>query len=379
MPWQEQTRMELRQEFVALARREGTNIRELCRRYGISAKTGYKWLRRADEAGEAGLGDRSRRPRTSPTKTAASLEEQVVALRALHPTWGGRKIHAWLDRQGPADVPAPSTVTAILRRHGLLADDPTASRHWQRFERDAPNELWQVDFLGHRAVDDGQRVHPLTVVDDHSRFLVGLVACSCEQQEVVQAHLTACFRRYGLPQAILTDNGPPWGTSGAGGITALEAWLLRLGVATRHGRAYHPQTQGKVERLHGTIVADVFAHRSLPDLAACQPAFDAFRRVYNRERPHEALAYAVPASRYGVSPRSFPESLPEIVYGPGDQVRQVRDQGAISFRGRSWFVSRGLIGLPVAVRPTTTDGLFEVVYCHREVATIDLTGGRTEV
>jgi hypothetical protein len=181
-----------------------------------------------------------------------------------------------------------------------------------------------------------------------------------------------------LPQAILTDNGPPWGTSGAGGITALEAWLLRLGITPCHGRAYHPQTQGKVERLHGTIVADVFAHRSLPDLAACQPAFDAFRQTYNRQRPHEALAYAVPADRYEVSPRSFPTDLPEITYGPGDRVRKVRDQGAISFRGRSWFVSRGLVGLPVGVRPTTTDGLFQVLFCHREVATIDLTD-RTKV
>jgi hypothetical protein len=208
---------------------------------------------------------------------------------------------------------------------------------------------------------------------DHSRYLLGLVACACEQHEVVQSHLAACFRRYGLPRAILTDNGPPWGTSGAGGITALEAWLLRLGVAPCHGRAYHPQTQGKVERLHRTIAADVFAHRSLPTLAACQPAFDAFRQTYNHDRPHEALDYAVPAGRYDVSPRRFPEVLPDIAYGPGDQVRLVRGQGAISFRNRSWFVSRGLIGLPVAVRPTTTDGVFRVVYCHREVATIDLT------
>ena len=204
------------------------------------------------------------------------------------------------------------------------------------------------------------------------------MACPCERQETVREHLTACFRRYGLPRAVLTDNGPPWGTSGAGGITALEAWLVRLGVVPCHGRAYHPQTQGKVERLHGTIVADVFAHRSLPDLAACQPAFAAFRQGYNHDRPHEALGYAVPADRYEASPRTFPEELPAIVYGPGDQVRLVRAQGAISFRNRSWFVSRGLIGLPVAVRPTTTDGVFRVLFCHREVATIDLAE-RSEV
>jgi hypothetical protein len=226
--------------------------------------------------------------------------------------------------------------------------------------------------LGNRPPVPVLGVHPVPDLDDHSRFALGLVACACERRAVVQARLTACFQRYGLPRAILTDNGPPWGTSGAGGVTALEAWLLRLGVELWHGRAYHPQTQGKVERFHGTIAADVFAHRPPPDLAACQPAFDAFRALYNHERPHQALGDAVPASRYAPSPRAFPAALPEIVYGPDDQVRRVRDQGAIGFRGRSWFISRGLIGLPVAVRPTTTDGVFQVVFCQREVATLDL-------
>jgi transposase InsO family protein len=373
MPFREKTRMSECVEFVTLARQDGANIRELCRRFEISAKTGYKWLARWDQDGDAGLAERSRRPQTSPTRTATALEERVVVLRHAHPTWGGRKIHHRLVQQGVAAVPAPSTITTILHRHGLIAVDLVAARHCQRFEHDAPNALWQLDFLGHRPVADGQRVHPLTVIDDHSRFLLGLVACANEQQAGVLAHLTAWFRRYGLPQAILTDNGPPWGTSGAGGLTAVEAWLLRLGVDLWHGRAYHPQTQGKVERLHGTIVADVFAHRQLPDRPACQGVFDAFRHTYNHERPHEALAYAVPASRYTASPRAFPETLPPITYGPDDQVRLVRGQGAISFHNRSWFVSRGLIGLPVAVRPTTHDGLFQVVYCHREVTTIDLT------
>jgi hypothetical protein len=155
----------------------------------------------------------------------------------------------------------------------------------------------------------------------------------------------------------------------------LEAWLLRLGIAVRHGRVYHPQTQGKVERFHGTIAADVFGHQRLPDLAACQPAFDAFRTTYNHDRPHQALDLAVPASRYAPSRRVFPDRLPEIAYGPEDQVRLVRSQGAIFFHNRSWFISRGLIGLRVAVRPTTTDGLFQVFFGRRQVATLDLRHG----
>ena len=271
-------------------------------------------------------------------------------------------------------MPAPSTVTGILRRHGLLVPGDDAPRRWQRFEHDAPNDLWQLDFMGHLPLADGQRVHPLTLLDDHSRFALGVVACPHEQQPLVRDQLTRAFRRYGLPVAILADNGPPWGTSGAGGVTALEAWLLRLGVGLWHGRAYHPQTQGKVERFHGTIAADVFAHRPPPaDLAACQARFDGFRATYNLERPHAALpGHRPPSSRYSPSPRPFPEAMPPVIYGPDDQVRKVRGQGSISFRNRVHFIGRGLVGEPVAVRPTTTDGVYAVLYCHQQVQTIDL-------
>jgi transposase InsO family protein len=372
MPWQEPSVMSLRREFVQFAGQDGANVAELCRRYGISRPTGYKWLTRAATDGLTGLADRSRRPHDSPTKTAPALEAQVVALRRSHPAWGGTKLHHWLVQHGVVDAPAPSTITDILRRHGLIPAHLDALRPWQHFEHAAPNDLWQLDFMGHRPLTTGQRVHPLTLLDDHSRFALGLAACLHEQQATVQAHLTGWFQCYGLPQAILTDNGPPWATSGGGGITALEAWLLRLGVELWHGRVYHPQTQGKVERLHGTIAAEVFAHHHLPDLAASQPAFDAFRQIYNHERPHAALAYDVPASRYQPSPRPFPALLPDLVYGPDDHVRLVRAQGAISFHNRSYFISRGLIGLPVAVRPTPTDDRFQVVFCQRQVATIDL-------
>jgi transposase InsO family protein len=372
MPWQERSKMAERQDFVAFAQREDANIARLCRDFKISRKTGYKWLARAATADAVGWADHSRRPHTSPRRTAADLEAQIVALRMAHPAWGGRKLHHWLVQHGQGDVPAPSTITDILHRHGLITPDPAAPRRLQCFEHAAPNDLWQLDFMGHRPLTNGQRVHPLTLADDHSRFALGLVACPHERGDLVQALLTACFQRYGLPTAILTDNGPPWGATGRGGITALEAWLLRLGIDLWHGRVYHPQTQGKVERLHGTLAAEVFAFRAFPDLAACQPAFDAFRTTYNHERPHQALGYAVPASRYQPSPRPFPATLPNLSYGPDDQVRLVRAQGAISFHNRSWFISRGLIGLPVAVRPTTTDSVFQVVYCQREVAQIDL-------
>jgi hypothetical protein len=216
------------------------------------------------------------------------------------------------------------------------------------------------------------KVHPLTVLDDHSRFALLVAACPHEQEALVQEHLHAVFRRYGMPRRILTDNGPPWGTAGSPGISALEAWWLRLGIAVTHGRPHHPQTQGKLERLHRTIWAETRDIRDLPDLAIAQRRFDAWRAVYNHERPHEALGYAVPVSRYQRSPRPLPDPLPPIVYGPDDVVRQVSRPGRISVHGRAYFVSHGLIGQPVALRPTGEEHRLAVWYCQQQVAIIDL-------
>ena len=370
MPWQERSVMSERQEFVTFASQEGANVRSLCAHFGISRKTGYKWLARA-AAGDLLLADHSRRPQTSPSQTAPAMVAQILELRAAHPSWGGRKLHHRLLAQGYAAVPVPSTITAILRRHALLT--PVAPpRGFIRFEHPAPNDLWQMDFMGHRALVTG-RVHPLTLLDDHSRFALLVAACANEQQATVIAHLTTCFHRYGLPTAILTDNGSPWATAGMGGISALEAWLLRLGVAVKHGQIAHPQTQGKVERFHGTIAAEVFAHRQFTDLHQAQTRFAAFRTCYNLERPHEALDYAVPASRYQPSVRSFPERVPPVTYGPDDLVCPVTAHGSIRWQGRRHFVSRGLVGEPVAIRPTRETKVWAVVYCHRQVATIGLT------
>lgn len=368
MPWQERSIMVQRQEFVTMLAQEGLTISEACRRAGISRPTAYRWLQRV-ASGDTSFTDRSRRPQSSPGQTPVDVEAAVLALRAQHPRWGGRKLHHALARQGMVAPPAPSTITAILRRHGLLSATPPR-RDFVRFEHSAANELWQMDFMGHRPLATG-RVHPLTMVDDHSRFALCLAACANEQQPTVQDQLTTVFRTYGLPAAILTDHGSPWGTAGMGGLSALEAWLLGLGVELWHGRPAHPQTRGKVERFHRSIASEVFADRLFPDLARMQAAFDDWRTLYNHDRPHEALADGVPAERYQPSPRRFPETLPEIAYAATDVVCAVTQHGSISWQGRRVFVSRGLVGQPVAVRPTQTDGRWEVYFCHRLVATID--------
>jgi transposase InsO family protein len=377
MPWREASTEALREEFVAMASQAGANVRALCRRYGISAKTGHKWLARHRAAGPGGLADRARRPHTSPGRTPAAMEARVLALRDAHPAWGGRKLRRRLRDLGLAGVPSASTITAILARHGRL--DPAAgARHrpWQRFERGAPNELWQIDFKGHRPLaTGGGTCHPLSVLDDHSRFLLGLAACADEREATVRAHLAALCRRYGLPWRILTDNGPPWGAAGRGGITALEAWLLRLGVEVRHGRPYHPQTRGKVERLHRTVEAEVGGDWRYPDLPACQAAFDRFRAAYNTERPHEALGLATPASRYQPSPRPFAEDPPPPDYGPGAIVRRVQGDGTLSYRGRAYRVGKGLRGQPVALRPTAEDGLLALYLGPARIGQLDLRSG----
>jgi transposase InsO family protein len=371
MPWREVSMMEQRREFVLLAMQEGANRRELCRRFGIHPDTGYKWLGRwtADEE----LADRSRRPCSSPARTGAAIEQRILAVRDAHPAWGARKIVRCLERDGLA-APACSTVHQILRRHGRIVLPPGGAAAHQRFEKPAPNLLWQMDFKGHMPLADGGRCHPLTILDDHSRYDLCLEACANEQGRTVQDRLERTFRRYGLPDAFFVDNGSPWGDSSGQRWTWLGVWLLKLGVAVLHSRPYHPQSRGKNERFHRTLKAEVFALKRFNDLAEVQRAFDRWRAIYNLERPHQALGQDVPASRYRPSARAMPDRLPEVDYDDGEIVRTVSStKDYISFKGRPWIVPRAFRGERVAIRPLTMDGRYGVFFAAYQIATIDLT------
>jgi transposase InsO family protein len=372
MPFSDRSLQSEREEFCRLASETAANIRELCRRFGISPTTGYKWLGIYSEAGAAGLVDRSRRPLSSPSRTTAALEAKVLEVRSEHRAWGGRKIRRVLENEGVAAVPAASTITAILRRHGAL-DGPGSGepRDFMRFEHAAPNDLWQMDFKGWFWLEAG-RCHPLTVLDDHSRFALELEACTDETAETVKARLTAVFRRYGLPWRMLADNGPPWGTAGQGQYTQLGVWLMDLGIGLVHGRPYHPQTQGKEERFHRTLKAEVLEAHELKTIDEAQAAFDAWRSIYNTKRPHEALGLDTPASRYTVSPRLMPETIAPPEYEPQDQVRKVDQNGRFGFKGRILKASTAFAGKAVALRATDTDGLFELCYRQHRIAQIDL-------
>lgn len=375
MPWNPCDTMKLKRDFVELANRQDANMRDVCRRFGISPPTGYKWLSRYREQGMEGLEERSRIPWASPGKTARTLEAQILKVRENHPAWGGRKIRRWLQNKGTPAVPSASTITEVLRRHGLLATPSGPSgKGWTRFEKDAPNDLWQMDFKGWIRTENGGRCHPLTLLDDHSRFNLLLEACGRETMGQVKPLLERAFAHYGLPAAILCDNGSPWGDS-AGFLTKFEIWLMRMGVKVYHGRPCHPQTQGKEERFHRTFKAEVLSRTTVwQDLEHCRKSFHKWREIYNHERPHEALGGEVPISRYQVSSRAMPSRLPAAGewYGEDDVVKKISAKGTIFMRSSIWAIGEALGGEEVALRKTGEDR-YEVYYCWKKLGVMDLS------
>jgi len=375
MPWHQRNLMSLRREFVELALPDGANRRELCRRFGISPKTGYKWIDRFAEQGVAGLQEQSRRPQGSPAHTPEPIEARVLELRRTHPAWGGRKITRRLQELGCLSVPAPSTITDILHRHGLIESAASeAATAWQRFEHAQPNNLWQIDFKGYFDTGAGP-CHPLTLIDDHSRFNLLLEACSRPDTVAVQPLLTGVFRRHGLPVRINADNGSPWGSprQHSHGLSILSVWLIRLGIRVSHSRPYHPQTNGKIERFHRSLKAEVLAGRHFEDIGRVQQAFDPWREVYNHERPHEALGLDVPVKHYQSSPTPYPDKLPAIEYPDSDTVLTVDWNGWIKFKGNKIKVPSALHRLPIALRPDLRrDGLYNAYLCHHRFMKLDL-------
>ena len=375
MVWREVSVADQRQEFVMLASLAGANISALCERFGISRQTGHLWLRRF-AAGASDFEDRSRRPLHSPRRLADDLEARILSVRDAHPAWGARKIAALLRRSGIAP-PAASTVHAVLSRHGRVAPE-SCGRAYGTFERKTPNALWQMDFKGRVKLVSGAWLHPLTVIDDHSRFAVGLAACADQQTQTVQARLEATFRHHGLPEAIYVDNGSPWGGGRPGQWTPLRLWLLKLGIETIHSKPYHPQGRGKNERFHRSLAAEVFSLAPLLNFDDAQAAFDHWRHVYNRERPHQALDFATPAERYRPSKRGFPATLPAPCYAPGEILRRVGTTKAyVSFRNRLWKVPEAFFGETLAIRPRLPDGRFAICFGAHEIATIDLNSAET--
>ncbi len=375
MPWREASVVEQRLTFVRLAESGGVSFAELCRRFGISRTTGYKWLTRFAVEGGDGLVDRSRRPHRSPGRVDAEVEALVCGVRERFPAWGGRKIRGFLLRQGYVGVPAASTITQILRRHGLVEPADPPRRDFQRFERPRPNELWQMDFKGWFTLSSGTRVYPFGVIDDHSRFSLALYACLDQETPTVERYLTTAFGRYGLPRAMLMDNGAPWGDTWDQPWTPLTVWLCDLGIRVIHSRPYHPQTNGKKERLHRTLDLEVLNQQPVWDtIDQVQAAFAAWEPIYNHHRPHQALGETiVPADRYTPSPRAMPTQIEPATYPDHWDLRKVTTTAKISYHGHRFHIGKAFRGRTVAIAPTPTPGIYHVHYRHHHIRTLDLS------
>jgi transposase InsO family protein len=373
MPWKESCVMSLRKEFVELVKSQSGTVSKLCRNFNISRKTGYKWLARYFREGDAGLEDRSRRPLYFPNKSNPEIEKTIVSVRQQHPVWGARKIKRYLETFGECKLPPVSTVNSMLQRNGLLkAKESQKQKQFVSFQRESPNDLWQMDFKGHVPARNG-RCNPLTVLDDYSRYSILLQACADQRSETVKKSLISAFRKYGLPRQILVDNGAPWGDDLYDRQTRLTVWLMRLGIHVLHSRPRHPQTLGKEERFHRTLKAELLGLFLPWDLEECQRRFDQWRLIYNHKRPHQSLQMEVPASRYQISDRIYPEQLPELQFGPDDIVRKVFNGASIYFQKRILKISKAFIGEQVALRAQKdSDGVYDVFFANHWIRTIDL-------
>jgi transposase InsO family protein len=379
MIWKQTNTQEQKKQFIdAYKNNEGDSFTSLCDRFGISRQSGYELVRRFEGLGSKAFEPQSRRPLHSPQAISLQIERKIVALRSAHPTWGPRKLIAYLERQSPTlDWPAPSSVGELLRRRGLT--HPRRSRgHTPPFTQPlahcvAPNDLWCVDFKGYFHTRDGARCNPLTITDASTRMLLRCHHVPSLDRANAQPVFEAAFREYGLPLAIRSDNGAPFATKGLAGLSRLSVWCLRLGVWYERIEPASPQQNGRHERMHRTLKEEV-ASDPAPNLRLQQRALEDFRHEYNYVRPHEALGQRPPADFYIASPRHFPNRLPEIAYPSDVIVRSVRHNGEIRHRGRTHFLGEMLAGERVALWETESG--WDIYFTVLRVARFDARKGR---
>jgi transposase InsO family protein len=369
MAWRTMAVRDQRVQFVVRAQQGQEKLSRLCAEFGISRPTGYVWLKRYREQGVAGIEEHSRRPQHSPRQTAPPVEQRIAELRRLRPDWGARKLQLLLRDEGIV-LPA-ITLHRVLLRHGLVRPDDRRSPAWQRFERPAPNQLWQMDFKSPKGCQ--QPVGPLSVMDDHSRFVIALEKTGSTRTEAVQQGLERAFRSAGLPEAMLMDHGTPWWNAQApSGWTKLQVWLMKQGIACLFSGIRHPQTQGKVERFH--LALEMARRRRLHNAEMDQAWLDQFRYEYNYLRPHQALGMQTPATRWVPSPRRYDPDPPPWRYPQDAEVKQLGSQGQLKLEGQRWEISKALAR--ERIRLVRLPGRILVYYCNSLLKEIDVVAQR---
>jgi len=377
MVWSETCTMKEKARFCMAYEAGEASLSELCRRFGVSRKTGYAVLGRWRLEGPGGLAERSHAPHRCPHALGEEVRSAVVGLRHRHPTWGPKKLKARLEQiRCDQAWPAASTIGDLLGREGLAV---RRKRRRHAAARTAPlahcqeaNDVWSVDFKGWFRTGDGRRCDPLTLQDQASRYLIRVVAVDGMDSEHVWPVLDAALREFGLPKVVRSDNGPPFASTGAGGLSALSVRLIKAGVIPERIDPASPQQNGRLERLHLTLAQET-AHPPAASLAAQGRRFRAFLQVYNEERPHEALGMAVPASVYAASPRAWSGRLLSPEYASGVVVKRVRTNGEIKWRSQLVYVSSALVGEPVGIEETEA-GLWLVHYGPVLLGTLDAKG-----
>jgi len=379
MGWKETCAVDERMRFVMVIETGEDGFAAVCREFGVSRKTGYKWLERYCEAGVGGLLDHCRAPHRHPQAIAAEITERCLAVRRAHPTWGPVKVRAWLRRQAPdIDWPATSTIGMLFDREGLTVRrrlrrrSPPSSAPFA--DCAAANDVWCIDFKGWFRTGDGMRCDPLTLSDAMSRYLLRCQAVARTDEAHVWPVVEAAFREFGLPRVLRSDNGPPFASRGVGGLSRLSVKVVKAGVLPERIAPGKPQQNGRLERLHLTLLQDT-ASPPAPALRKQQQRFQAFQRLYNEERPHAALDNDTPAEHYAPSPRRFDGVLRAPDYGDDHIVRRVRHSGEIKWRGSTIYVSEALVGEPIGLIEGE-DGDWTAVYGPIVLGVIDHRGDR---
>jgi transposase InsO family protein len=366
MPWKAKRPVDLKMDFIARLRR-GERMAELCREYGISRKTGHKLKKRVEQLGAAGLEEQSRAPRHIPHKTPPELVELLVAEKHQHPTWGAKKLKDVLERRLGHSFPAASTIHGALLRSGLVESRKRRPRYVPQpttlRQAGAPNDVWCIDYKGQFRLGDQSYCYPLTVTDQHSRFLLGCEGMAAISDEAARDVCAEIFQTYGLPVVIRSDNGVPFASTGLAGLTKLSAYWLRLGIDLERIRPAHPEENGQHERMHRTLKRET-TRPARANLLQQQERFDAFLEEFNLERPHEALGMKRPAEVYQPSPRPCPARLPELAYPTHDDVLTVSRHGDIYLaRQGQMRLTPALAGQHVGVRELD-DGRWLVTYAN---------------